>query len=399
MQPVSKKRRTAFWWIASSAAILAVAVSAATIWPTLRNTVATFMAEEGVLRVAPIAANSTTGPLSLVTNQPAYAHVQPSLISIRLMESSTSSAGTETVGTGFVWDTAGHVVVPARLLGNIRRVSATLPDGDSARGQILGTDTATNIAVMQLERLAEGISPILHERPHVVSGEPVSIVWNNSAGETVVETGTVAATGRLLPIGTMTSSLGEGQIAIPDVIRITPAHEVSPAMPGNAVVVDTDGALVGMLLPYMDGSNAAYYAMPHETIDRVVDALIATGQYQHPWLGISVRTVTEERAQILDLPVATGVQVLSVLPGSPAEQAGLRGSKTLVRVGDDITYTGGDIITAVDGTPIETTDDLLRYLARHSSVGHNIAVDVNRNGQDLTVHVQVGARPNAAILD
>lgn len=400
MRSGSKLHRNSLWWIASFIAILAVAIVViGTTGNSLRDAVSTLMPDQGVLRVMPLATNSATGSLSLVTRQAEQVNVQSALVSVRLMESSASSTHTDAVGTGFVWDTAGHVVVPAHLLGSIKRVSATLPDGSATRGRIIGADTATNIAVMRLDRVANENSPISHEQPAVRAGEPVSIVWNNPAGETVIESGTIAETGRLLPIGTMTSPLGEGYIAIPDVIRIMPAHEASPAMPGNALVVDTQGALVGMLLPYMDRNSAAYYAIPREMVDRIIGSLIATGQYQHPWLGLSVRTVTEERANTLNLSVTEGVQVMAVLPGSPAEQAGLKGSTTLVRMGDDITYTGGDIITTIDGKQIHTTDDLLRYLARHSSVGQNIAVGINRNGQNLTIHVQVGARPDTAILD
>lgn len=388
------------WWIAGSVAILAltVVIVGTTVNP-IRSTFSTLMPEQGVLHVMPVATDSVKSSLSFVNRQSDQPNVQPAIVSIRLVESTASNAHAESIGTGFVWDTAGHVVVPARLLGTIKRVSATLADGSTARGEIIGTEPATNVAVMRLDHTADENVPISRERPTIRTGDPVSIVWNNPSGETVIESGSIAATGRLLPIGTMTSALGEGYIAIPDVIRIVPAHEASPAMPGNALVVDAEGALVGMLLPYMDRNSAAYYAMPREMIDRIVGSLITTGQYQHPWLGLSVRTVTEKRAEALNLPVTQGVQIMAVLPSSPAEQAGLKGSKTLVRMGDDITYTGGDIITTIEGQRIHTTDELLRYLARHSSVGQNIAVGINRNGQNLTVHVQVGARPNTAILD
>lgn len=400
MKPLREFRQIHVWFIVASICVVAVMFYNGVVQHLVGDATALLFQREGSLRVAPLSNEIVASlPLPVTTGRAAQERVQPALVSVSVTSSDEDGTVTEQMGTGIVWDQRGHVVLPARLLGDFERVAVTLPAGMATKGRLIGVDRPTNIAVVRLERLADHIAPISQRPVTVADGQAVRIVWNNSEGEVVVETGTVAATGRLLPIGTMTSPLGKNHITIPDVIKIEPTHKTSPIMPANALVVDERGTLLGMLLPFMDDSTAAYYAIPREMMDRIVTELIAHGQYQHPWLGVSVRTITPEHARLLDLPVDRGAQILAVLPGSPAERAGLRGSGTLVRIGDDITYTGGDIITGIEDRSVRTVDDLVRYLVRNSRVGDRLQLEVVRSGGTARVVVQVGARPKTPIFD
>jgi S1-C subfamily serine protease len=136
-----------------------------------------------------------------------------------------------------------------------------------------------------------------------------------------------------------------------------------------------------------------------DTVRRVVPELIARGYYPHPWLGLKyVWNLNPERAEILrelgmDVPVESGVLLLEISSGSPATTAGLRGGQERVRIGRTILLIGGDILTALDGEPIATSRDLLRFLDTQTVIGQTIQVTFWRDGQEQMLPVTLGEEP------
>jgi S1-C subfamily serine protease len=141
------------------------------------------------------------------------------------------------------------------------------------------------------------------------------------------------------------------------------------------------------------------FAVPVDTVKRVVPSLIERGYYPHSWLGIRyLWDLTPERAQILreagmDVPAEEGILVVEIFANSPAEAAGLRGGQDQVRVGRSILVVGGDILTAIDGQSVTSGRDLVRYLDTQTEVGQTIQLTVWREGQELTVAVTLQERP------
>ena len=174
--------------------------------------------------------------------------------------------------------------------------------------------------------------------------------------------------------------------------------------PGNSggPLLDLSGQVIGVNTAIFSPSQASAgigFAVPVDTVQRVVPELIARGYYPHPWLGLSyVWNLSADRAHILrelgmDVPTEEGLLLLEIAPDSPAAIAGLRGGQEQVRLGRTILLIGGDILTAIDGEPIATGRDLLRFLDTRTVVGQTIQVTVWRDRQEMTITVTLDEQP------
>ena len=134
--------------------------------------------------------------------------------------------------------------------------------------------------------------------------------------------------------------------------------------------------------------------MPVDIVSKVVPALIAKGKVEYPYLGISGGTLGSAAARAMNLPADQhGVLVAQVVPGGPADKAGLRGSDRQVEVDGLPVVVGGDVIVAVDGQPVREFNDLLTYLVRHTEVGQQVTLTLLRGGAQQEVKVTLAARP------
>jgi S1-C subfamily serine protease len=133
------------------------------------------------------------------------------------------------------------------------------------------------------------------------------------------------------------------------------------------------------------------FAVPSNMIIKEVPTIIQTGTYNHPWLGIAGGAVTPDVAQSAGLPLNyKGVVVSSIQSGSPAEKAGLQG---ITKNDFSNTQSVGDIITAIDGHPLKSIDDLINYIGLHKSIGDNLVLTVNRHGQIMNLNLALQTRP------
>jgi len=129
-------------------------------------------------------------------------------------------------------------------------------------------------------------------------------------------------------------------------------------------------------------------------VEKVIPILIREGDYQHPYIGISGTDLTADLAELIDLPsTQRGALVLEVTPGSPADEAGLIGSDRQAQLDGQDVRVGGDIITAVDGQPVEDFEDLITYLARYANVDQTITLTILRDDQPVEVPLTLAARP------
>jgi S1-C subfamily serine protease len=142
------------------------------------------------------------------------------------------------------------------------------------------------------------------------------------------------------------------------------------------------------------GTNAGVgFAVPVNTVERVVPSLITTGRYADPWLGIQGTSISSLLAEELDLPVEQGVLVQTVIQDGPAAEAGLRGGNRQASFGGTLMATDGDIIVAIDDVAVQDMDDLVVYLSENTSVGQTVTVTVLRDGAKRSVRVTLGERP------
>lgn len=186
---------------------------------------------------------------------------------------------------------------------------------------------------------------------------------------------------------------------IPDVIQTD-----APINPGNSggVLVNSRGEVIGVTAAIESPvrANAGIgFVIPSNIVRRVVPALIANGRYDHPYLGISGTTLTSDLAKAMGLsPDQRGALVIDVTPNSPADKAGLRGSDRQITLDGSPARVGGDVITAIDGNPVQKFEDLASYLATSTSVGQKVTLTILRNGREQTLEVTLGARLAPRVL-
>ena len=299
------------------------------------------------------------------------------------------------LGSGFVWDKEGHIVTNNHVVSGADRISVTLEDGTTVTGKVVGSDPDSDLAVVKVEISADNLQPVqVADSTQVKVGQLAVAIGNPFGLQGTMTVGFVSALGRLLP--TDSESSGGSTYSIPDVIQTD-----APINPGNSggVLVDRDGRVIGVTSAIVSssGANAGIgFAIPSAVVQKVVPALIKTGHYEHPWLGVSGLSLNPDIAKAMGLkPEQRGALVVDVIPGSPADKAGLYGSDRQVTIDGDQIRVGGDVITAIDGQQVRTFDDLVTYLARSTEIGQSVTLDVLSNGKEKQVKVTLVARPGS----
>jgi serine protease Do len=201
----------------------------------------------------------------------------------------------------------------------------------------------------------------------------------------------ISALGRSLPSSQAQSG---GSYSIPDIIQTDAA--INPGNSGGPLL-DTQGRVIGVNFAIESPTRSSAgvgFTIPVNFVKLVAPVLIEKGKYEHPWLGVSVVTLTPEMAEAMKLPAGQrGALVGSVTAGSPAAQAGLRASRDQITVDGQNVPVGGDLITAIEGRPVNKNDDLILQLMRYSKVGQQVKLTIIRDGKPITVNVTLAARP------
>jgi len=163
------------------------------------------------------------------------------------------------------------------------------------------------------------------------------------------------------------------------------------------VLVDDLGEVIGVtsaIISPVRASAGIGFAVPAAIVQKVVPVLIAQGRYAHPWLGISGTPMDPDLAQAMGLKAdQRGALVIEVVPGGPADKAGLRGSDRKITVDGVERQVGGDVIVAIDGQPVGTFDDLVSYLVRSTTTGQKITLTVLRDGREQQIEATLSERP------
>lgn len=295
-------------------------------------------------------------------------------------------------GSGIVYDREGHIITNYHVIEGAEELFVTLPDESTVPAKVVGSDPSVDLAVIQVGADPDLLQPVpLGESEDLRVGQFVVAIGNPFGLERTLTVGVVSALGRVIQ--------SPDESFIGEIIQTDAA--INPGNSGGPLL-DLSGRIIGVNTAIFSPSQASAgigFAVPVDTVRRVVPALIENGYYPHPWLGINyVWSLTSERAEILreagmDVPVEEGVLIIEVASNGPAAQAGLRGGRQRVRIGPAILTIGGDILTAIDGEPITSDQALLQYLDTQTEVGDTIQVTLWRDGQELTVPVTLGEMP------
>ncbi|MBV9177640.1 MAG: trypsin-like peptidase domain-containing protein [Nitrososphaeraceae archaeon] len=314
-------------------------------------------------------------------------------------QSNPSSQNITALGSGFVYDKQGRIITNNHVVGDAKIVDVTFVDGNRYTAKVLGTDIYSDIAVIQIQNITQGQQQQSLLKPLVIGnssklevGDQVIAIGNPFGLSDTLTTGIVSGVGRLLP-----SERAAG-FSIPNAIQTD-----APINPGNSggPLLDSQGEVIGINTAIFSGTgtfSGIGFAVPSNTIAKVVPTLIQKGSYLHPYLGAKIATLTSDILQnATGLPPTAkatsnlkGAYVDTITKNGPADKAGIHGSTTDQYSKKHI----GDIITAVDGHPIVKSDDLITYIDQHKSVGDNITLTVYRNGHTLYLKTTLTARPS-----
>jgi S1-C subfamily serine protease len=334
-------------------------------------------------------ANALEAQVEAVYDQagPAVVHITSRVITYDVFMQPVPQEGT---GSGFVYDTEGHIVTNYHVVADAESVSVALAAGGVYTAAIVGTDSSNDLAVLRIE--AEDLpNPIpLGDSDQLRVGQFVVAIGNPFGLDRTLTVGVISALSRV--------------IQSPDSRFIGEAIQTDAAInPGNSggPLLDLEGRVIGVNAQIISPSQASAgigFAIPVNTVRRVVPQLIARGHYPHPWLGVSVLPFEVEGAQILrkagmEVPVDEGLLVAEVVSGGPAAKAGIRAGDQVVSIGNSRVPVGGDIITAINGKPIADFQELTVYLESETQVGDTVEVTLIRNGQEMEVSVTLTERP------
>lgn len=290
------------------------------------------------------------------------------------------------LGSGFIYDKEGRIITNNHVVDGSSTVNVTFIDGNTYTAKVIGTDPDNDIAVIQIidNFSDETLVPLqLGNSSELQVGQQVIAIGNPFGLSDSMTTGIVSAIGRLLP----NENVG---YSIPDIIQVDAA--INPGNSGGPLL-NLQGEVIGMNTAISTNTgdfSGVGFAIPSNTIERIAPVLIKNGTYQHPYLGIAGRTMDPDVSLANGLPRNfKGVIVEKVVKGGPADMAGI----IAATLDDNNIPHGGDIITAIDGHPMKTIDDIIAYLDDEKSVGDKTTITVDRQGKALDLTATLEARP------
>ncbi len=291
------------------------------------------------------------------------------------------------LGSGFVYDNLGHIITNNHVVSGAKTVDVRFVDGNIYSANVIGTDPFNDIAVLQItdDYSDEQLNPLpLADSSSLDVGQQVIAIGNPFGLSDTMTTGIISQMGRLLP------SQGSGY-SISNVIQTDAA--INPGNSGGPLL-NMDGHVIGVNTAIQSTTgefSGIGFAVPSNTIKRILPSLIEKGTYAHPWLGVSGTSLVPDIAIKLGLAKNyKGVFVTSTIPDGPAAKAGIQ--EASYNINREI--KGGDVIIALDGYNVRDIDDLVIYLSENKNVGDSVVLQINRNGSIMEITAVLQERAN-----
>ncbi len=321
-----------------------------------------------------------------------YRDVNPGVVAVGVF----SEEGGSGLGSGFVFDDRGHVITNYHVVRSATDLEVDFPSGFKTRGEVIGTDADSDIAVIKVDAPAEELQPIpLGDSDSLQVGQAVVAIGNPHGLDGTMTTGIVSSLGRTME--SLHEAPGGAYFTAGDIIQTDAA--INPGNSGGPLL-NLNGEVIGINVAIQAGSfdvtgqpanSGIGFSIPINIVKQVVPSLIAEGKYDYPYIGISsIGELNLFQQEVLELPQSTGVYVIEVVPGSPADEAGLQGGT----YDDDNAYpTGGDLITAIDNQEVRNFNDLITYLVSHKNPGDSVVLTILRDGEESQVELTLSERP------
>jgi S1-C subfamily serine protease len=290
------------------------------------------------------------------------------------------------LGSGFVYDSIGHIITNHHVIQGANTIQVTFLDGNITSAILVGMDIFSDLAVIKVDPDITPLHPVvLGSSSNLLVGEPVAAMGNPYGLSDTLTVGIISSLERTMEAA--------GGYVIIDVIQIDAA--VNPGNSGGPLV-NSKGQVVGVNTAIQSTTGTFTgigFAVPSDTVTREINDLIETSVYKHPWLGIAAREVNLAIADTIDLTKPQGVLVIEVTEGSPADLAGMiGGDQTMIIDGMEI-QIGGDVITQINGITVITMADLVVYMERNTNPGDSVELGIIREGNELSITVTLGERP------
>ncbi|MGC9012881.1 MAG: S1C family serine protease [Thermoproteota archaeon] len=292
------------------------------------------------------------------------------------------------LGSGFVINYSGnfYVVTNFHVVDSAYNISVTFWDGDAYPAKVIGSDPYSDLAVLEVNASKNKFYPLSIASSSTLKVGDLAIAIGNPFGLSGSMTfGIVSQLGRTL------SESSTGGYLIADVIQIS-----TPINPGNSggPLLNAFGQVVGITTAIVSGSQGVGFAVPSDTLLRELPDLISTGHYnKHPWVGIAGVDMNYNIARYIGCNYTYGFLIVSVIKGSPAEKAGLRGGNKEVTISGEQLTVGGDLIIAIDGHKIRNVDEFVSYLERNTQPGQKITLTIVRENKVMNISLTLGSRP------
>ena len=317
-----------------------------------------------------------------------YAKLDPSVVNVTIYQTQNGSQIPVGQASGFIFDSQGHIITNAHVVDGSDKFDVIFSDGLIREATTVGEDLFSDLAVLKVE-LPTGVNPIpLGTMENLAVGQSVIAIGNPFGFEGTLTSGIISALGRTIPSQT--------QYDIPQAIQTDAA--INPGNSGGPLL-NLKGEVVGVIDQIETtgtsvGNVGVGFAIPVSIVQRVIPALIETGHYDWPWLGVSGYTIYPGVIKAMSLPIEQGAYVSSVTDGGPSQSAGLKGTTETITQDGFVVEVGGDIITAIDGHPVKTFDDILVYLSLQTSPEQEVTLTILRDGKYQDIDVQLGTRPS-----
>jgi putative serine protease PepD len=342
-----------------------------------------------VVRQVSVAGGTPAASRTGLTVGQVYERARKGVVEITVTSAASSAlpgqgSGTQQAqGSGFVYDEEGHIVTNQHVVDGAESVSVRLWNGDTYQATVVGSDSSTDLALLEIDAPASVLEPLtLGDASELAVGDGVVAIGSPLGLEETVTSGIVSALHR--------------QMEAPNGYTINDSIQTDAAINhGNSggPLLDLNGEVVGVnaqIASDSGGNDGIGFAIPSNTVASIVSQLLGDGVVEHAYLGVSVTAISDSVASSLGL--VEGVEVAEVRAGSPAADAGLEAATGSQSVNGEAVPTGGDVITAVDGTAVTSAEDLQTAIDAHEP-GDTVSITYVRDGESRTADIELGTRP------
>ena len=339
-----------------------------------------------VVRQVPVQNGQPTADSNGLTPGQIYRQTYQGVVEITVSSPQQTPMGnqeSQAQGSGFVIDSDGHIVTNEHVVDNADSVSVRFWNGNTYKASVVGSDQSTDLAVIKVDAPESVLHPLtLGDSSKVKVGDAVVAIGSPFGLEETLTGGIVSAVHRQMQ--------APNNFTINDSIQtdaaINHGNSGGPLLDSSAQVIGVNAQIAGQT-----GANVGIgFAIPSDTVKSIADTLISSGKVEHAYLGVTVQEIPSTVAD--QLGAVAGVEITDVRSNTPAKDAGLVGSTAKKTIDGQQYPTGGDIITAIDGQNMTTSEAVQQAIDSHQP-GDKISITYWRKGESHTVSITLATRP------